>query len=342
MDPRDTRYARQERLAEFGADAQRRLGAATAVVVGLGALGSVAADLLARAGVGRLRLLDRDVVDWPNLQRQVLYTEADADAGRLKAEAARERLHAVNSGIRLEAHAEELHAGNVSALLEGADVVVDGTDNFRTRYLVNDWAVRAGKPWVYAGVVSTYGLVGAHLPGGPCLRCTWPDPPDAADAPTCRSAGVLGPAVSVVAGAASGEALKILAGRDEAVCPGYLYLDLWTGDYRRMAGDRDPACPCCGAEGTQPWLSGAHGTRRAEPVCGGNAVQVPAGATTPDLEALESKLAGTVDSLVRATRYLRFESDGLDIYLFADGRALVRGTEDPDRARAVVEATVGG
>ena len=262
MDPRHSRYARQERLAEFGAEAQQALAAATAVVVGLGALGSVSADLLARAGVGRLRLIDRDVVDWPNLQRQTLYTEHDAESGRLKAEAALERLQAVNSDIRYEAHAEELHAGNAAALLSDATVVLDGTDNFRTRYLLNDWAVRARRPWVYAGVVSSYGLVGAHLPDGPCLRCTWPEPPDAADAPTCRSAGVLGPAVSVVAGAASGEALKILAGRSAAVSPGYLYLDLWTGDYRRMSGDRDPDCPCCSPEGTQPWLTGAHGTRR--------------------------------------------------------------------------------
>ncbi|RMH01758.1 MAG: HesA/MoeB/ThiF family protein, partial [Planctomycetota bacterium] len=204
----ESRYARQVRLPFLGEDGQDRLGRAAAAVVGLGALGCVAADLLARAGVGRLVLIDRDVVEWSNLQRQSLYCEADAHRSRAKAEAAGERLRAVNSAIRIEAQAADLTAQSLPALLAGLDLAVDGSDNFPTRYLLNDWAVREDRSFVYAGVVSSYGMAGAVTPGGPCLRCTWPEPPAPDDEPTCRSAGVLGPAVAAVAALAAAEAIK--------------------------------------------------------------------------------------------------------------------------------------
>ena len=341
MDDRSERYARQERLPQIGPAGQRALAGADVALVGLGALGCRSAELLARAGVGRLRLIDRDVVDWPNLQRQGLYRESDAEGARLKAEAAAARLAELNSEIELRPHAEELHAGNIEALLGGCTLVVDGTDNFRSRYLVNDWAVARGRPWVYAGVVATYGMVGAQLPGGACLRCTWPEPAPAEASPTCRSAGVLGAAVDVVAGLAVAESVKLLVGDTAALLPGYLHLDVWSGEFRTMRAERDPACPCCGPDGRTPWLDGERGARRAEAVCGGNAVQVPPSGPRPDLAALVRKLEGTVSALRPGERVLRFEADGLEVFLFADGRAMVRGTEDSARARAVLEATVG-
>ncbi len=341
MDDRAARYDRQIRVPQIGAEGQSRLRQATAAVVGLGALGAIGADLLARAGVGRLILIDRDVVDWSNLQRQSLYSEEDAALGRPKAEAALARLRAVNSDIRLDAHPADLTAENAQRLLADADLVLDGTDNFATRWLLNDWAVLRGRAYVYAGVVATYGMVGAIVPGGPCLRCTWPEPPSAEGEPTCRSAGVLGPAVAVIGGLAAGEALKILAGRAGETLGGFLHVDLWTGDFQRVHSERDPACPCCSAR-EFPWLDGRRGTRAAEPVCGGNAVQVPLDARALDLAAIAQKLGGTVAALQVHERFLRWNARGLEVFLFADGRALVRGTEDPARARAVVAESLGG
>ena len=319
---------------------QRQLRESTAALVGLGALGCVSAALLARAGVGRLILIDRDLVEWSNLQRQGLYTEADAAAGRLKAEAAAERLAAINAEVALEVLPVDLGAHNLQALLEAADVVVDGTDNFQTRYLLNDWAVQEGRPFVYAGVVSSYGMAGAILPGGACLRCTWPEPPEAADAPTCRSAGVLGPAVAAVAALASGEAIKILSGRAEAIFPGFRYLDLWTGEQQALRAAADPACPCCGAR-EFAWLEGGGGARPAEVLCGGDAVQVPAAGPPSARAASAAKRDDSVEGLSLTEHVLRFRDGGLEVLLFADGHALVRGTEDAARARSIVARTVG-
>ena len=336
----ESRYSRQQRLAQIGPDGQDAIGAATVAVIGLGALGSVSADLMARAGIGRLLLIDRDVVEMSNLQRQVLYTEADAEALRPKAEAAAERLAAVNSEIELIALPVDVTAANIQELLADASLIVDGTDNFATRYLLNDYAVREQKAYVYAGVISTHGMLGTILPGGPCLRCTWPQPPDAATTPTCRSAGVLGPAVAVIAGWAAAEALKIAAGQTEAVQSGYRYLDVWSGQMQFIHAAKDDACPCC-AQLQFEWVNGQHGSIDAQVVCSGDAVQLPAGAGEVDLQAMAAKLKDTVVDLQCSSRFLRFKAQRLDILLFMDGRALIRGTGDIARARAVVAETIG-
>mgnify|MGYP002639357583 CR=1 FL=1 len=337
----ESRYSRQERLAQIGPDGQHAIGAATVAVIGLGALGSVGADLLARAGIGKLLLLDRDVVETSNLQRQVLYTEADATAVRPKAEAAAKRLATVNSAIELVPLPVDLTAANITELLADVDLILDGTDNFATRYLLNDYAVAHGKPYVYAGVVSTHGMLGTIVPEGPCLRCTWPQPPDASATPTCRSAGVLGPAVAVIAGWACAESLKIIAGAGATeIQAGFRYLDVWTGQMQFIHAAKDEACPCC-AIGDYSWLLGQHGTIGAQVVCSGDAVQIPGSGKTVDLLAVSTKLAGTVENLQSSSRFLRFTAQGLDVLLFQDGRALVRGTSEIARARAVVAETVG-
>ena len=235
----------------------------------------------------------------------------------------------------------DLTAHNAQAVLAAADLVLDGTDNFATRWLLNDWAVYRNRAYVYAGVVATYGLVGVIVPDGPCLRCTWPDPPAAETDPTCRSAGVLGPAVAVIAGLAAGEALKILSGHPESALAGFLHVDLWQSEFQRVRAERDPACPAC-AQREFPWLEGRRGTRAAEPVCGGNAVQVPLDLRDPDLALFSQKLAGTVEDLRCSPRHLRYRVGPLEVFLFLDGRALVRGTEDPAAARALLAATLGG
>lgn len=339
MDDRRRRYDRQMRVPQVGAEGQARLAQATATLIGLGALGGVAADLLARAGVGRLRLIDRDVVEWSNLQRQQLFDEDDADATRTKVAAAARRLRAINSEIELLEVPNDLVADNHRSLLEGSDVLVDGTDNFATRYLLNDYAVATQTPYVYAGVVATYGMVGSILPPeGPCLRCTYPEPPDAADTPTCRSAGVLGPAVGVIASMAAMQALQILVGAEAHA--GFQYVDVWSGESSRLRASRDPDCPCCGQRDFA-WADGRLGGRAAEPLCGGGAVQVPASSASPDLAATAARLEGAVEALECQASFLRFRREDLEVFLFADGRALVRGTEDPGRARAVLAETIG-
>jgi len=335
-----SRYDRQKRLPQIGQAGQDLLAQSSVAVIGLGALGSVTADLLARAGVGELRLIDRDVVEWSNLQRQMLYDEAQAAACLTKVEAAQERLSAINSEIRLRPYACDLSADNAHEVLHGSTLLVDGTDNFSTRYLLNDFSVKHQVPYIYAGVVGTYGMVGTILPGnGPCLRCTYPEPPASVDTPTCRSAGVLGPAVSVIAGLASAAALQALV---RGVGPtAFQYLDVWTQECTKLQAAVDPACPCC-AQRDFAWLRGERGAPSASPLCGGNAVQIPAMDPAPALSVLAQRLEGNVESLQSTAAFLRFTVRELDVLVFADGRALVRGTEDPGIARAVLAETLGG
>jgi len=334
------RYERQKRLSQVGAQGQQRLGSAAVAVIGLGALGSVASDLLVRAGVGALTLIDRDVVDWSNLGRQILFDEEDARRSRPKAEAAARRLRRINSETALRVEPADLAPGNLMSLLQGAGLLLDGSDNFETRYLLNDYAVREGIPYIYAGAVGTYGMVGAFVPGGPCLRCTYPEAPPPEQTPTCRTAGVLGPVVSVIGGLAAAEAMKWLTGHPEDLFAGYRYLDVWSGEIRSLHARADPDCPCC-ARRDFAWLEGRRGRPHTRPLCGGNTVQVPPSQDPPDLVALGGKLEGSVDGLEVRSRYLKFRDGELDLVLFADGRILVRGTEDPGRARALVARTLG-
>jgi adenylyltransferase/sulfurtransferase len=269
----------------------------------------------------------------------MLYCEADAKAARPKASAAAERLQQINSSVQCQVIASDLTAKNIDEVLADITLIVDGTDNFSTRYLLNDYAVSHQVPFIYAGVVGTYGMVGTIVPGnGPCLRCTYPDPPPAAHAPTCRSAGVLGPAVAVIAGLASAEAIKVMVGGDSRY--GFHYLDVWTNQSNFLSAIKDPDCPCCG-HADFAWLEGRLGGKDPEVLCGGNTVQIPPMDSPPDLPALAKKLLGAVHELQCSEHFLRFQSRGLDVILFADGRALVRGSEDPSEARSLLAETVG-
>ncbi len=242
------RYSRQTLFAGLGVAGQTRLREASAVIVGVGGLGSWIAELLARAGVGRLRLIDSDRVDWTNLHRQAMYTQADAHAETPKAAAAAARIAEINSQVRVEPVVDRLTASNVADLLGGADAIVDGTDNFATRFLINDFALRHTVAWVFGGVVRAEGqvmTVPADRPG--CLRCVYPDPPPPKTVQRADTAGVIGPAVATIAALQATEAMKILAGLSETIRPHLLKLDLWTNRVQAidLAGAADPACPCC-------------------------------------------------------------------------------------------------
>ncbi|MGB7159137.1 MAG: ThiF family adenylyltransferase [Tepidisphaeraceae bacterium] len=343
-----SRYHRQILLPQIAEAGQARLSSATVLLVGCGALGTVIADQLVRAGVGTLRLCDRDIVETTNLQRQVLFDEADAKAGTPKAVAAAQRLGRINSTVRIEPHVVDVHSGNVEDLIGGrdgttrADVILDGTDNAEVRYLINDAAVKLGVPWVYGGCVGVSGRVMAIAPGKtPCLRCLFPDPPGAGELETCDTAGVLAPAAAIVASLQVALAMKILLGGE--IAEELFSLDIWQGRVQTIStrGGRRDDCPTCGRRRFDFLDRAAAGTTS---LCGRDAVQVlpPMGRTTVDPARIASRLAsvGVVEStphLVRCT----LNDSGLALTVFPDGRAIIKGTTDSAVARSVYARYVG-
>jgi len=331
------RYSRQIRFAGIGAAGQQRILDARVTVVGCGALGTFQAAALARAGVGFLRIIDRDYVETSNLQRQWLFEEADAQAALPKAIAARDRLAMANSVVRVEAQVADLTAAKAEELLADTDLILDGTDNFETRYLINDFAVSTGKPWIYGAAVGSYGLSMPVIPGETaCLACVYPEPPSGAQ-PTCETAGVLATAASLIASLQVSAALKLIATGD---APRLLTTaDVWSGQIRQIAQPpRDPACRACGRR-EFTWLE----VRGRTPVsmCGRNAVQIHELKRPLDLPALAVRLAPLGD--VRANEFaLRFETPPYLLTVFPDGRVIVKGTTDPGVARSVYARYIGG
>lgn len=333
------RYARQSVLPEIGPSGQEALARGTVLVVGCGALGSTQAELLARAGVGRLILVDRDVLELPNLQRQLLFDERDVRERMPKAAAAARRLRSINSEIAVEARVADVTPANITELMRPADLVVDGTDNYETRYVLNDAAVQAGKPWVYGGLLGTDGLVMTVRPGrGPCLRCIFPDPPDVHQMPTCETRGVLNTAVVWVAALQATEALKLLVG-DSAAWNRLVALDVWRGKTHSVTVQRNGKCACCSGRRFE-FLGGERGSTSTV-FCGSNAVQItPERRTAPDFQALSQHLAPlgkvTMNGLV-----LEFAFKDRRMVVFPDGRVLVLGTTDIPEARSLVARYLG-
>jgi adenylyltransferase/sulfurtransferase len=343
MTPFDTdRYSRQTRFPPLGPDGQAKLAAARVAVVGCGALGSVVAMTLARAGVGFLRLIDRDIPELSNLPRQVLFDEADVAAGLPKAVAAAGRLATINSEISIEPVVADLSAANAADLLGGCDVIVDGSDNFEARFLVNEVACRRRVPWVHGGAIGAEGRVLAIVPGRTaCLRCLIPEPPAAGSLPTCDTAGIIGPAAVVVGAVEAAEAIKLVVGAPEAASNRLLVCDLWSNVWRTV--DLAPlvaaGCPTCRAA-DYPWLEGRLGGRPTL-LCGRDAVQVPSAGGGVDLAAVAARLA-LVGTVVANRWIVRADvEEGIQLAVFADGRAIVTGTREEARARAIVSRYLG-
>ncbi|MBL8728069.1 MAG: ThiF family adenylyltransferase [Planctomycetes bacterium] len=333
------RYSRQIRVAGIGTAGQQRLRDAAVLLVGCGALGTHAADALTRAGVGRLWLVDRDVVEWSNLQRQVLFTEADARAGLPKAVAAAARLREVNAAVEVAAHVADCSLAFLDALPAPPDLLLDGTDNFATRYLLNDWCARERRPWIYAGAVGSEAAAMVVPVGGPCLRCLWPEPPAQSDVGNCETAGILAPAIAAVSAFQVAEALKLLVGAEPT--RGVFTCDVWRGSYQTLALARRPAagCPTCSGTG-YPALSAPPAS--AVTLCGRDAVQVDPPQRHPvDLDQLARRLGPVVQKLDRTPHLLRFEVDGCRFSVFPGGRALLFGVQDPLRARALYDRWIG-
>lgn len=344
--PLDDRYSRQILFAGIGEHGQRKLKQAHAAVVGVGATGAATAQLLARAGVGKLTLIDRDFVEPSNLQRQVLFDEEDALAALPKAEAARRHLARINSDVEVTAHIADLTPGNVHELLGSAHLLLDCTDNFETRYLMNDFSVSTGTPWIYAAAVGAYaasmnvlpqGMAEAEVQPTACLSCLFPAMPSG-NVETCETAGILSTAVNFAASLQTTEALKYLTGQPQLMRRSFLSYDLWSGDRSELkAGSPRPDCEVCG-ERRFRYLAGE--ARPHITLCGRNSVQIHEHHRPVDLVALHSRLAGLGD--VRAnSMLLRFTYGAHSLTVFPDGRALIHGTTDPGLARSLYARFIG-
>ncbi len=338
-------------LTGIGTEGQARLRAAHVAILGMGALGCALADQIARAGVGMLTLIDRDVVEWTNLQRQCLYSEADAVAGLAKVDAAVARLHAINAEVVLRPRAADATHANIEMLLGFGEsdvqrpaVLLDGTDNFATRYLLNDVAIKHGVAYCYAGVVASQGTQATFVPNvTACLRCLLPSPPSPGDTLTCDTAGVLGPAVHIVASAQVADAIKIITGNVGMLSGSLVSFDIWNNLRRRIALPApDPLCPCCGLRRFS-YLEGTGTLDDAAQICGQETVQVWNQAAI-DLEVLAHRL-GPLGIIQRTRAMLRFDpadAPAIRLTIFPDGRALIKGTKDPARARTLYARYLGG
>lgn len=334
------RYARQARFAAIGEGGQQRIRSSSALLVGVGALGTHLADTLVRAGIGKLWLVDRDVVEVSNLQRQVLFQESDLDTP--KVDAAARALRAINPEVQIEPRAAEFDPELYESLDGTPDLLLDGTDNFPTRFLLNDLAARDQRPWIHGGVLGSRGTAMAILPGKtPCLRCLLPDGP-APNQETCETAGVLAPAVAAVTAFQATQALKILSGNADAVTRGILVLDVWNHEHIVRMENAGPAAHCATCRQESFPALDADWSKPAV-LCGRDAVQVQPRTGKPlELTSLADRLHGVAQSVNHTGNLLRFEVDGCRFSVFPNGRALLFGTSDIDRARTLYDRYVGG
>jgi molybdopterin-synthase adenylyltransferase len=334
------RYSRQTLFGPIGKEGQERLRAATVTIIGCGALGTVLANNLCRAGVGHLTIADRDYIELNNLQRQILFDEDDIARRLPKAIAAAEKLHRINSDTLIEPLVEDINADGIEVLVQESDLVLDATDNFETRYLLNDVCIKYGRPWIYSGVIASYGVTMNIVPGDtPCLRCVFPDMPLPGTTPTCDTAGVLNSIVGVITGVASTEALKLLL-HSKKISRALFSMDVWENTSERIELPRQPDCPACGQHDYEflDALSGSSSTS----LCGRNAVQV-----RPVQRSIKLNLPDLAERLrpVGEVSYndflLRFNVDSYELTVFPDARAIIKGTDDQQVARSVYTRYIG-
>lgn len=335
------RYSRQILFREIGREGQEKLLGSLVLIVGCGALGSSHAEMLSRAGVGKLRIVDRDFVEFTNLQRQTLFKEEDAENRTPKAAAAKKRIAEINSEVEVEEIVADVNNSNVENLIKDCDVVVDGTDNFLVRYLLNDACVKNGRTWIYGAAVSSYGTTMTIIPGEtPCLRCIFEEMPDAGSSPTCDTAGVIMPIVASISGVQVTEAIKLLVGDTKSLHRSLMQIDVWSNDWHRIKLTGPNAdCKCCG-QGVYEFLD-AESREFSAVLCGRNAVQIaPPRPTELDLGSFAARLNSSVP--VKQNEYLaRFEIDGKEVTVFKDARAIIKGTDDPSVARSIYARFIG-
>jgi adenylyltransferase/sulfurtransferase len=335
------RYNRQIAFPGIGAAGQEKLLRAKAVIIGLGALGSVIAAELARAGVGSLRLLDRDYVERSNLARQALYTENDADAQLPKVIAAANHLAEINSGIAIDPIVADINSSNIESFVLGADIVLDGSDNFELRALINEACVKHHIPWVYGGALAAVGAVMPILPGqGPCFRCLTPDTPAPGSYPTCVTAGILNMTSHTIASIEAAEAVKILIGRMGRDDPNYISIDLWNNAFDAIRVERDPDCPVCG-KGIYEFLEKEADDDALLPLCADGSFQItPTTRGAIDLDAFAGRFSA-IGHVIHNPYLLRFDNESVSFNLFRDGRAVIRNARDAADARRIYAEYIG-
>src|ERR1700733_11747677 len=334
----DERYSRQVLFRGVGVEGQRKLTGSRIAIVGCGATGSALASLLARAGVGTIRIIDRDYVEPSNLQRQTLFDEADAAESLPKAIAAAKKIAAFNSAVVIEPRVADLTPGNIGDLLEGAQLILDGTDNFETRYLINDFAIKNSVPWIYTAAVGSYGVTMNVLPGKTaCLTCVFSDPPEGT-LETCETAGILNSAVNLAASLAASEAMKLLVGAEQWVRRTLFSFDVWRNERAEVAADQPrTGCRTCG-EHEFPHLAGEG--RPHITLCGRNSVQIHERHRPVDL-ALMSEQLKPLGTVRHNDFVLKFWREPYEMTLFPDGRAIIKGTTDKTVARSLYARYVG-
>jgi molybdopterin-synthase adenylyltransferase len=337
----DDRYSRQTRFAPIGEEGQKRLASSRALLIGLGALGTVVADQIVRAGVGFLRMVDRDFVELSNLQRQSLFDEDDIKNNLPKAIAAESKLRRVNSSVQIEAMVDDANPTNIEDFISDVDLVLDALDNFETRFVINDACAKHGKPWIYTAAVGSYGLVMPVIPGTtPCLRCLLGSLPAPGTSPTCETAGVIAPITHIIASIQVAEALKFLTGNLDASDVRLTAYDVWSHRFQRIdvGTESMSTCPVC-SKGSFEYLNG--NPLRTITLCGRNAVQLVPG-VKGDLNFGElSKSIAAFGPVQFNDFLLKCSSPPYEITLFKDGRAIVKGTEEPGLARSVYSKMVG-
>lgn len=335
------RYSRQILFTGIGPEGQRRLLESRVAIIGCGALGSAQAEALARAGVGKLRIIDRDFVEASNLQRQTMFTERDAADRTPKVIAARNHIAHINSDIQVQAEIRDVNHTNVEHLIEDCEVVLDGTDNFSTRYLINDACVKHQINWIYGAAVGSYGVSLTIRPGvTPCLRCLFEEAPPAATAPTCDTAGVIMPIISVVAAVQVTEAIKLLTRQTAQLHNSLMQFDVWRNEWRKInPGHPAPDCLTCGLKRYETLAPAA--SEFAAILCGRNAVQIsPARPTQVNFDELAARLQGAGD--VRFNDYLlRFRAGAYELTIFQDARSIIRGTDEITIARSLYAKYIG-
>ncbi|MFV0387579.1 MAG: ThiF family adenylyltransferase [Pyrinomonadaceae bacterium] len=337
----ENRYSRQILFTPIGRLGQEKLRNSRVLLIGCGALGASHAEALTRAGVGFLRIIDRDFVELSNLQRQTLFSEADAAARIPKAIAAKNRLEKINSDIEIEALVADINASNIERFIDGIDLIIDGADNFQVRYLVNDAAVKHCKTWIYGAAVSSYGTTMTIIPNQTaCLRCIFEEIPPAGSSPTCDTAGVIQPIISAVSSVQISEALKILTENFDKLHGSLLQIDVWENDQRKISPSApNPECPACGKREFE--FLKAENNANAASLCGRNAVQiVPMNRTEIEPKRFAEKL-GSRENLTVNDYLIRFTADNLEITLFKDARAIIRGTDDVAVARSAYAKFIG-
>ena len=343
METMDTaRYSRHMLFPQIGSNGQEKLLQSRVAIVGMGALGTVLANHMVRSGVGYVRLIDRDFVEWSNLQRQMLYNEEDALKYLPKAVAASNTLSKINSQIQIEPHVTDLTSQNAESILSNVDLILDGTDNYQVRFLINDVSVKHHIPWIYGGAVSANGMTYTIIPGEtPCLRCLFDRPPAPGTTPTCDTAGVIGPIIHVIASLQAAEALKYLIGDRSHMSPFSMSVHLWNNQFQQIdiSNARNLSCPCCG-QNQYEYLQ-ASIKEQTSTLCGRDTVQIVSN------EPLSIDLASFAENMKRVgeveyNKYLvRVKVSSMTFVVFADGRTLIQGTSDPSIARSLYAKYIG-